>query len=77
MLEGSVFLGESIVPLTAVASRSLPAVASHAIGFAEPRPDARSPGSGRLRERRGGLGFGIDPGTTHTICLMSVRYISR
>ena len=36
----------SIVPLPGTASRSLPAVASHAIGFAEPRHGTRSPGSG-------------------------------
>ena len=34
----------SIVPLSAAASRSLPAVASHAIGFAEPRSSTLSPG---------------------------------
>jgi hypothetical protein len=38
-----------IVPLPAAASRSLPAVASHAIGFAEPRPDGHSPGFGAYR----------------------------
>jgi hypothetical protein len=36
----------SIVPLPASASRSLPAVASHAIGFAGPRHGTHSPGSG-------------------------------
>jgi hypothetical protein len=34
----------SIVPLAAAASRSLLAVASHAIGFAEPRPGVHSSG---------------------------------
>jgi hypothetical protein len=34
-LHGAVFLGDMIVPLTAAASRSLPAVTSHAIDFAE------------------------------------------
>jgi hypothetical protein len=36
----------SIVPLAAAVSRSFPAVASHAIGFAEPRHGTRSPGFG-------------------------------
>jgi len=36
----------SIVPLPATASRSLPPVASHAIGFAESRHGTRSPGFG-------------------------------
>jgi hypothetical protein len=45
----------SIVLLPAAASRSLRAVASHAIGFAEPRPGVRSPGFRRLRGRRGGM----------------------
>ena len=35
-LGDAVFLGGLIVPLATTASRSLPAVASHAIGFAEP-----------------------------------------
>jgi len=55
VLDGTVFLGDSIVPLPAAASRSLPAVASHAIGFAEPRPGIRSPGIGACRGRRAGL----------------------
>ena len=41
----------SSVPLSVAASRSLPAVASHAIGFAEPRPGDRSPESGAYRGR--------------------------
>jgi hypothetical protein len=41
-----------IVPLPAAASRSLPAVASHEIGFAAPRPSAHSPGIGACRGRR-------------------------
>ena len=36
----------SIVPLPATVSRSLPTVASQAIGFAEPRHGTRSPGFG-------------------------------
>jgi hypothetical protein len=43
----------SIVPLPATVSRPLPAVASHAIGFAEPRHDTRSQGIGACREDRG------------------------
>jgi hypothetical protein len=50
MLDGAVFLGDLIVPLSAVASRSLPPVASRAIGFAEPRPGDRSPGFGACDE---------------------------
>jgi hypothetical protein len=42
-----------IVSLPAAVSRSLPAVASHAIGFAEPRHDVHSPGIGTYRGRRG------------------------
>jgi beta-phosphoglucomutase-like phosphatase (HAD superfamily) len=49
-------LGAPIVQLAATASRALPAVASHAIGFAEPRPNAHSPGSGAYRGRRGEAG---------------------
>jgi hypothetical protein len=45
VLHIAVFLGASSVQLLAAASRSLPAVASHAIGFAEPRHDVHSPGS--------------------------------
>ena len=41
----------TIVPLPAAASRSLPAVASHAIGVAEPRRGGRSPGIGACRGR--------------------------
>jgi hypothetical protein len=48
VLDIAVFLGASSVPLPATASRSLPAVASHAIGYAEPRPGTRSPGFRRL-----------------------------
>jgi hypothetical protein len=48
VLDIAVFLGASSVPLPATASRSLPAVASHAIGYAEPRPAPRSPGFRRL-----------------------------
>ena len=44
-----------IVQLAATASRSLPAVASHAIGFAEPRPGTRSHGSWHLRGERSRL----------------------
>src|SRR5260370_11047339 len=44
-----------IVQLAASAARSLPAVASHAIGFAEPRPRAHSHGSWRLRGERSRL----------------------
>jgi len=36
----------SIIPLLAAASKSLPEVASHALGFAEPRPGVHSPGFG-------------------------------
>ena len=43
----------SIVPLAASASRALPAVASHAIGFADPRPGSHSQGIGACRGRRG------------------------
>ena len=50
-LHGAVFLGGLIVPLPAAASRSLPAVASHAIGFAEPRHNVHSPGIGAYRGR--------------------------
>ena len=53
MRDSGVFLGDSIAPLPAAASRSLPAVASHAIGFAEPRPSARSPGSGACEDDGG------------------------
>jgi hypothetical protein len=42
----------SIVPLPAAVSRSLPAVASHAIGYAEPRHAARTPEFGAYRGRR-------------------------
>lgn len=42
----------TIVPLPAAASRLLPAVASHAIGCAEPRHDVHSPGLGAYRGRR-------------------------
>jgi len=56
VLRGAVFLGGSIVLLPAAVSRSLSAVASHAIGFAEPRHRARSPGSGACRGRWGGPG---------------------
>ena len=45
----AVFLGGPIVRLPAAASRSLPAVASHAIGYAEPRPGTHSPGIGAYR----------------------------
>ena len=55
VLDGAVFLGDLIVPLPAAAS-SLPAVASHAIGFAEPRRGIHSPGTWRLRGRTGQRG---------------------
>jgi hypothetical protein len=45
-----------IVQLAATASRALPAVASHAIGCAGPRPGGHSHGSWRLREGRGKMG---------------------
>jgi ATP/maltotriose-dependent transcriptional regulator MalT len=48
----AVFLGASSVQLPAAASRSLPAVASHAIGFAEPRPGTHSQGIGAYRGKR-------------------------
>jgi hypothetical protein len=38
-----------------VSARSLPAVASHAIGFAEPRPGVHSPGFGACEEGRAGI----------------------
>lgn len=47
--------GLSSVLLPAAASRSLPAVASHPIAFAEPRCGHRSPGIRRLRGRRAGM----------------------
>ena len=50
VLHGVVFLGDLIVPLPAAVSRSLPPVASHAIGFAEPRHGIRSPGFGACGE---------------------------
>src|SRR6516164_9506654 len=43
-----------IVLLAAAASRSLPAVASRAIGFAESRPSAHSPGFGAYQGRSAG-----------------------
>jgi hypothetical protein len=49
-VHSAVFLGGPIVPLPAAASRSLPAVASHAIGFAEHRPGIHSPGVGAYEE---------------------------
>jgi hypothetical protein len=49
-MHSAVFLGGPIVPLPAAASRSLPAVASHAVGFAEPRPGVYSPGAGAYEE---------------------------
>jgi hypothetical protein len=42
----------TIVWLPTVAARSLPAVASHALGFAEPRHGAHSPGMSACRGRR-------------------------
>ena len=50
MLDGAVFLGDSIVLLPAAVSRSLPAVVSRAIGFAEPRLAVRSPGPAPIEE---------------------------
>ena len=46
----------TIVPLPATASRSLPAVASHAIGYAEPRHGVHSQGFGACRGIRGRAG---------------------
>jgi len=40
----------SIVQLAATASRALPAVASHAIGYADPRPGVHSRGFGAYEE---------------------------
>jgi hypothetical protein len=50
-----------IVQLAATASRSLPAVASHAIGFAEPRPGAHSHGLWRRRGELSRLGRVLYP----------------
>src|SRR5215469_8545190 len=46
-----------IIPLLAAASRSLPAVASHAIGFAELRAGAHSPGFGACEENGTEMGM--------------------
>jgi hypothetical protein len=48
----------SILPLPATVSRPLPAVASHAIGYAEPRHGTRSQGIGAYQED----GRGLNPG---------------
>jgi hypothetical protein len=48
VLDIAVFLGASSVLLPVTASRSLPVIASYAIGYAEPRPGTRSPGFRRL-----------------------------
>ena len=42
----------TIIQFAATASMALPAVASHAIGFADHRPGVRSPGIGAYRGRR-------------------------
>jgi hypothetical protein len=47
---------DDTTPGAAAASRPLAPVASHAVGFAEPRPGGRSPGIGAYRGRRGRAG---------------------
>lgn len=42
----------TIIQFATTASRAFPAVASHAIGFADPRPGVHSPGIGACRGRR-------------------------
>jgi hypothetical protein len=62
-----------IVPLPAAASRSLPAVASHAIGFAEPRPSSDSPGIGAYRGGREGSRTPLESPGDHPWPLPSCR----
>src|SRR5271165_339751 len=50
--QSGVFLAARLSSSRPPASRALPAVASHAIGFADPRPGVHSPGIGAYRGRR-------------------------
>ena len=50
-----------IIQLAATASWALPAVASNAIGFADPRPGVHSPGLASIEEDRGRAGYGDHP----------------
>jgi hypothetical protein len=47
---GAVFLGDPIVQLVATVSKALPAVASHAIGYADPRDGTHSHGFGAYED---------------------------
>ena len=55
----------TIIQLAATASRALPAVASHAIGFADPRPGVHSPGLAPIEEDGGRAGYGGGADSRH------------